>query len=453
MATPARLVGVGVFVVGGLLLFTVGLFMIGDRQMAFAKKVTIYTEFRKITGLQPGAIVRVSGAKAGAITQIDPPSRPSGKFRVQFEITETLHPLVRTDSLATIETEGLVGGSYLGIGTGSDTAPLAPAKTTIPSKEPFEIAELMQQMGDTIKKVNGTIDAIQSDVQHALVSVGETVDNTNALLTSVSEDVKSMASAGARIGADAAEITASIKNGKGTIGKLVNDDEFYTRATAIEKQAEDIATNAQQVVAQARTALDGLQSSDGPVQGVTATVKQTLEEARAAMAGFAENMEALKHNFLVRSYFTRRGYFTLADISPAAYREGVLTDKGARKPERAWIESTILFEAQRDAPGGERLTDAGKIRLDAALAPYLESLADAVVMVEGYAQHGAKDEQYLRSRTMAARAREYLVARFHLDPQTIGFMPLANQSPGSPNNTPWDGVAIAVFRDKPKSRK
>ena len=55
MPTPARLAGVGVFVLSGLLLFAVGLFMIGDRQMAFVKKFTIYTEFRKITGLQPGA--------------------------------------------------------------------------------------------------------------------------------------------------------------------------------------------------------------------------------------------------------------------------------------------------------------------------------------------------------------------------------------------------------------
>ena len=77
MATPARAAGVGVFVVGGLLLFAVGLFMIGDRQMAFAKKVTLYTEFNRITALQPGAIVRVSGAKAGAITEITPPNTPS----------------------------------------------------------------------------------------------------------------------------------------------------------------------------------------------------------------------------------------------------------------------------------------------------------------------------------------------------------------------------------------
>ena len=119
MATPARLVGVGVFVTGGLLLFTIGLFMIGDRQMAFAKKFTIYTEFKKITGLQPGAVVRVAGAKAGSVKQIYPPNKPSEKFRVKLEITQDLHQLVRTDSISSIETEGLVGGSYLGVTTGT----------------------------------------------------------------------------------------------------------------------------------------------------------------------------------------------------------------------------------------------------------------------------------------------------------------------------------------------
>src|SRR6185369_13398613 len=151
MATPARLVGIGVFVLTGLCLFTVGLFMIGDRQMAFAKKFTVNTEFKKITGLQPGGIVRVSGAKAGAIRTIVPPAVPGGKFRVEFEISEELHPLVRMDSLASIETEGLVGGSYLGVGSGTDASPTAAPGATIGSKEPFEIADLMQQMGDAVK--------------------------------------------------------------------------------------------------------------------------------------------------------------------------------------------------------------------------------------------------------------------------------------------------------------
>src|SRR5688572_32971724 len=144
--------------------------MIGDRQMAFAKKFTVYAEFKKITGLQPGGIVRVAGAKAGSITQIVPPNMPSEKFRVRVEITEDLHQLVRTDSLATIETEGLVGGSYLGIGTGSATAPIVTSNATIAGREPLDIAELVQRMGDTVTKVNGVVDDMSDDVQRAVVA-------------------------------------------------------------------------------------------------------------------------------------------------------------------------------------------------------------------------------------------------------------------------------------------
>src|SRR5471030_2451594 len=229
MASPARLAGVGVFVIGGLLLFTVVLFMIGDRQMAFAKKFTIYTEFKKITGLQPGGIIRVSGARAGAIKKIVPPNAPGGKFQVEIEIIEELHPLVRMDSLASIETEGLVGGSYLGVGSGTSGSPTAAPGATILSREPFEIADLMQQMGDTIVKVNDTIqkvndaiDEMKTDVQRAVVSGADTIESAKQLLADVSGDVKQMASNGARLSGDAAQIAETVRKGEGSLGKLVN---------------------------------------------------------------------------------------------------------------------------------------------------------------------------------------------------------------------------------------
>lgn len=447
-ASGARLAGVGAFVLGGLLLFTVGLFMIGDRQMAFAKKFTIYTEFRKITGLQPGAIVRVSGAKAGAVKQIIPPDGPGGRFRVELEITEDLHPLVRTDSLATIETEGLVGGSYLGVGTGSDKAPAAPPKSTIPSKEPFEISDLMQQMGDTITKVNEMIDELKDDVQRAVVSVADTVDTANELMTGVSDDVKKMAAAGAKISDDAARISEGLRSGKGTVGKLLNDDELYQRATAIAKQAEQITANTRQVVEQARKAIDDFQAKDGPVQGLTANLKETMDGARIAMAGFAENMEALKHNFLVRGFFNDRGFFNLASISPAEYRAGALTRKGARRTVRIWLSASFLFEPDPGKPDAERLTDDGKARLDSAMATFLDRLPGAALIVEGHSQKGAKDEQYLQSRLRSSSVRTYLIGKFQLDPQMTGIMPLGRDSEGSPNGVPWDGIALAVFQDK-----
>jgi phospholipid/cholesterol/gamma-HCH transport system substrate-binding protein len=422
--------------------------MIGDRQMAFAKKFTVYTEFRKITGLQPGATVRVSGAKAGTIKQILPPNTPGERFRVKLEIAESLHQLVRTDSVATIETEGLVGGNYLGIVTGSDAARPVAANATIAGKEPFEIADLMQQMGDAITNVNDTIDNMKADSQRAVAGIADTVDNANTLILDVHANVTRMAASGAMIADDAAQIADGIRGGKGTIGKLVNDDDLYNRLTAIAQQTEEAAANAKDVVQSAKETLASFQSKDGAVQGMTARVGQTMDDARTAMAGFAENMDALKHNFLLRGFFKGRGYFDLAQISPADYRRGALTKGGDRRSVRMWLRSDALLEAEPDHPANERLTAAGKLGVESALAPYLEHVASGIVIVEGYAQQGAPDERYLRSRARALMVRDYLVAKFHLDPQATGAMPLGAESTDSPGQTPWDGVALAVILPK-----
>src|SRR4051812_29955062 len=65
-----RLVYVGAFVVFGVVLFAVGLFMIGNRRMLFDRTFRAYAEFANINGLQNGAIVRVAGMDAGEVDEI-----------------------------------------------------------------------------------------------------------------------------------------------------------------------------------------------------------------------------------------------------------------------------------------------------------------------------------------------------------------------------------------------
>jgi phospholipid/cholesterol/gamma-HCH transport system substrate-binding protein len=446
MATPARLAGVGVFVFLGLSLFAVALFMIGDRQLAFARKVVVYTEFKTITGLQPGAIVRVSGAPAGSVTDIDVPSDPSGRFRARLEITEDLHQLVRTDSVAAIQTEGLVGGSFLAVSTGTAGAPRAPAGSTIPSREPFLLADMFEQVSGTIGKVNATIDSLGAGIEKTLTSVDTTVGSANALIVDVSDDVKTLVSASARITSDAAQIAERLRKGEGTFGKLLKDDELYRRATTIAKTAETIAADAQKAVQQARQALDGLNAEGGQITGVTARLGETLEQARTAMAGLSENMEALKRGFFFRGFFNRRGYFSLDDISPEEYRGGELTREN-RRASHAWLRHDALF-APLGKDGTEQLTDGGAAQLDAALAPNLTRLGDSIVIVEGYSDAGSPADRYVQSRARAALVRAYLIGRFHLDPGAVGVMPLGGDAVGSPQGGMWNGVALAVFVQK-----
>lgn len=447
MATPVRLAGVGMFVLAGLLLFAIALFMIGERQLAFAERFAVYTEFATITGLQPGAIVRVSGAPAGSVTDIEPPADPDAKFRVRLEITEDLHQLVRTDSVAAIQTEGLVGGSFLAVSTGTRTAPEASEGSTIPSREPFLLADLFQQMSDTIGKVNATVDDLGAGIKKTLASIDTTVDSADVLIDDVSDDVKVLVSTSARITSDAAQIAEGIRKGEGTIGRLLKDDELYQRVTTIAGSAETIAADTERAVKQARQALESLQSKDGQVAGVTANLKQTLDEARTAVAGLSDNMEALKRNFLFRGFFNRRGYFNLADISPEEYRKGALTKDGDRRALRVWLRDDLLF-VPAGGDGTEQLTDDGKARVDDALAPNLHRLLDTIIVVEGYAQQGSRANQYVVSRARAALVRDYVIERFHLDPEAVGALPLGADASGSPQGSTWNGIALAVFVER-----
>ncbi len=51
-----------------------------------------------------------------------------------------------------------------------------------------------------------------------------------------------------------------------------------------------------------------------------ANVRSSLTNVNAATVNLADVTEAAKHNFLVRGFFNERGYYSLADISPDAYR-------------------------------------------------------------------------------------------------------------------------------------
>src|SRR5262245_18744641 len=98
---------VGLLVIGGLLLFGLGMFLIGDRRQAFGQHVEYYSEFLNLAGLSNGAKVRVGGMDGGEVIGIAVPESPPSRFRIRWRINARLRGLVRTDSVATIATEGV----------------------------------------------------------------------------------------------------------------------------------------------------------------------------------------------------------------------------------------------------------------------------------------------------------------------------------------------------------
>lgn len=437
-----RVVGAGAFVVGGVLLFTAALFMIGQRRMLFEDRITMYTEFATLGQVQSGAIVRVAGMNAGEVTDIQIPRSPAEKFRVKMEIRKDLHPLIRTDSTATPRTEGLVGGIYVSIATGTAQASELPEGGTIRGEEPFVLADLLEEASHTIQEVNQTIDTLSGNAEHALERIAMTTDEAHQLLTDIAPQIREMAENGSRISAQTNQIVTSLRNGEGTLGKLLDDDSLYQNAQDAAARAKDVMANLKEVSDEARRAISDVRSKDGPAQGLFADMRATLAQTREATADLADNMEAMKHNFLLRGFFNRRGYFDLDTISPAEYRNGVL-ENGKRKAMRIWLASPVLFEPGPD--GTEVLSAQGRDRIDSAMATYLRYLPTNPLVVEGYAADGTAGERYRRSRDRAAIVRQYVLGRYGLMPQHTGFIALGEDAQGSPTGKSWEGVSLALF--------
>jgi len=438
----ARLIGVGAFVIGGILLFTIALFMIGERQMLFRSQFEVYTAFSRLGGLEEGSPVRVNGMAAGEVSRIILPSGPSQKFRLRLRIREDLHPLVRTDSVATIRTEGLVGGQYLLVTAGSDAAPAAPVDSTIPSREPLEIGDLLEQAGQTVRIVSETILNLRGDIEKAVHDVSGTVQDVNRLINEVGGDIKTISATGTRVANDVAAITSGVRAGRGTVGQLFVDDELYQRATAIAADAQKTAENLRQASEATRRLVDQVGKQGGTAQGLTTEVRESLAKARDTLTNLAENTEALKHNWFFSGYFKRRGYYSLSDISPEDYRRGVI-EKSGRVKLRTWLEASQLFGTQPD--GSPVLLDSAKPLLDSAMGDFLKYVGSGPLIIEGYAGNGDSAQRFLESRRRASLVREYLLDRFGLNPDSAGVMPLGSEAGNSPRGNRWDGVALAVF--------
>jgi phospholipid/cholesterol/gamma-HCH transport system substrate-binding protein len=130
---------VGIFVVAAVALFTAGLFFIGNQHKAFKRHSEFYTEFANLSGVTKGTKVRVAGMDGGQVTGIQIPDRPSAKFRLKLQVEDSLHGLIRNDSVVTIETEGVVGDQFLLIHEGTDQKLTASPQSTLASKEPVSI--------------------------------------------------------------------------------------------------------------------------------------------------------------------------------------------------------------------------------------------------------------------------------------------------------------------------
>src|ERR1051325_7065754 len=291
------LLRIGLFVLIGFVIMIVFIFFLGSKEKMFSSTTQIKSRFSTVNNLKRGAEIDMAGINIGSVQDIHLPRNARDSVTVTLKVLTDALKLIHTDSRATITTAGLIGDRLIVISMGSDsTLAIAPG-ATIPGQAPQDFAKLY----DTLTAVIDQLDSV---------------------------------------GISATRLVRKISEGHGTLGMLINDDRLYQNASSM-------AANANETFARAKGAIDQMSVNFNHVAGnlndvverinrgegllgkfmmrdeLYDNVRKTsdslaassydLHDALAKLAlgsgRFAEDMEALKHNFLIKSYFENRGYW------------------------------------------------------------------------------------------------------------------------------------------------
>jgi phospholipid/cholesterol/gamma-HCH transport system substrate-binding protein len=302
----------GIFIFFGTVLLVLSIFLLGSKEKLFTRTSEVKAYFSQIEGLKSGAPVRLSGYDIGSVSSISFAADSTAKVEVKMKIDNALKHFIHLDSEAAIETEGLVGKKIVTITAGSADAPEIGDGGVIRSKNPVNISAIMEE--------------------------------TESIMGNIKNLTKEFS-----------EIFSKVNKGEGSIGRLVNDDQLYKSAvnvtqsadrsmSIITKRLDEIADIIVKISASMKSIVGNIDSATIDVRNLVHKVNKgegvlgsligdkkiadsvrtmlknlvkTSDDARIATSSLAENMEALKHNWLFKNYFEERGYWSQSEYEKA----------------------------------------------------------------------------------------------------------------------------------------
>lgn len=209
----------GLFVTAGIILFFLAIFVIGKQKNLFDPVFAVKANFQNVSGLQVGNAVRFSGINVGTVDQIAIIN--DSTVQVTLLVKNEVQKFIKEDSEAGIGSEGIIGDKLVVLSRGGNSKKVIKDGQLIASTEPVETDAIME--------------SLQVTADNAAIATGEIT-----------------------------EILAKVNSGKGSLGKLINDDSM----------ANDLDA--------------------------------TMTNLKTSTKKLDENMEAAKSNFLLRGYFKKK---------------------------------------------------------------------------------------------------------------------------------------------------
>jgi phospholipid/cholesterol/gamma-HCH transport system substrate-binding protein len=199
---------------------------------SFSAKYRLITYMPEINGVQSGAPVDLDGLTVGNVQSASftahPPDRAHNMTLV-LQIYKKYQDQIRTDSYASLATQGLLGDRYVSVSRGITGAVIAD-NGVLPAQETNGMNEVIAQSGDLMKTLNvlaGDLKETVENINQGNGSLGKLMKDPS-LYNHLNDTVSKV---------DA--ITAQVQQGQGSVGKLVMNDDLYNKADSAIGKVDD----------------------------------------------------------------------------------------------------------------------------------------------------------------------------------------------------------------------
>jgi phospholipid/cholesterol/gamma-HCH transport system substrate-binding protein len=307
----------GALVISGLVVFISTLYVIGKNENFFGSSFELRVRFANVSGLVAGDNIRFAGIQAGTVKRITVINDTT--IEVTMMVDEKMRPFIRKNAQADIGTEGLMGnkvvnilpvrGDTAGVNAGDElsTKPASGTEELLSSltRTSGNIEEISEDLKSTIRRINSSTglwnllndESLSPHVRQALVNIDEASEKANAMT------------------ADLHSIVADIKAGKGNVGMLLRDTAMAAnleKAVAVVRsageKADQLTGDLGRTIADIHTQIDAGQGTVHTLlkdPALAEKLNASMDNIRQGTQAFSQDMEALKHNFLLRGYFRK----------------------------------------------------------------------------------------------------------------------------------------------------
>lgn len=316
--TSSQKLKTGLFVVVGILLLLAGIFLIGSKQNLFSSTFTVYGNFRNAGGLVQGNNIRFGGVNVGTVKGVQILS--DTVVRVDMIIQSDKREFIKTDAVASISSDGLMGDQMLVISPGSPTAPRLEGGAQIRTAEPLDYNRIIAQftrVAQNAEVITSALASMSTQLSSGQGSIGRLLyrDDLAVGLEGTMRNAQAITGSMQAIG-------AQIKSGKGSIGSLVYTNQLSDDLDATVNKANDAM---------------------GTIQD--------------AAYNFSENMKALQGNYFFRGYFKRKARAQKDSLE--AVQEAVEDNNDMSNEELQQLRDEADKELQRRQGSGTKRDSGG----------------------------------------------------------------------------------------------